>query len=284
MSQPHLSELEAQLLPQFQGLFARAGGQPPCWARRLDDGSLIPPVLPLVGRRYTCERGLLVYASAENLSWMLKEASLGSPRWASFVSPERAWTRYRDQYENPCLQDDSPESFPDVGIQPVSDGGLLCAALMLWTHLGYPQPDSPCSLLEQIAVTNWCKFVVDSPVNKDYAGSLKKLRESLPYVKAELGALKPRVVLLPKVIWRRQSIQEAMHEASPGTRFVGAWQFNARVVNTRLARLEEEGQELRERYSGSLLASWMQRIRRIPQGNAWRYVAHLERALAHCVG
>jgi len=284
LSQPHLSELEAQLLPQFQGLFARAGGQPPCWARRLDDGSLIPPVLPLVGRRYTCERGLLVYASAENLSWMRRKASPGSPRWASFHSPERAWVRYRDQYENPCLQDDDPESFPDVGIQPVSDGGLFCAALMLWTHLGYPQPESPRDLLEQIAVTNWGKFVVDSPNNKDYAGSPDKLCESLPYVKKELAVLRPRMVLLPKVVGEQPPLLKAMCEASPDTRFVRALQFNATVVNTHLARLDGEGQLVRSRYAGSLLASWVQRIRRINQANAWRYLAHLEKALADSAG
>lgn len=68
-----------------------------------------------------------------------------------------------------------------------------------------------------------------------------------------------------------------MQRASPGTRFVGLMQYNARVVNIRLRRFDAAGRELQRRYASTSLATWMPHLRLMNPDNAWRFLAHVER-------
>ena len=110
----------------------------------------------------------------------------------------------------------STDFFPWVGIQPVTDGGLLAAALFVTEQLGQELPTEPRSLLEHISVSNWCKFTIYVPgENKDYIGNIKRSIPSLPYVVGELAVLQPVVVLLPGKAWERPHFRAAMRGRVP---------------------------------------------------------------------
>lgn len=227
-----------------------------------------PPV-PLVGNNYKPGKGLLVYASAENLTWLNKEDA--PPRFKT----DAAWNRYRVQYEQSgrCSED----FFPDVGIQPVTDGGLFAAALFVAEKCGLPTRKTPRSFLETVAVSNWCKFSIRTPGrNKDYLRDTKKLTASLPFVVEELVLLRPAVVLIPKSVWRHPILHAAMLGASPKTRFLPIEQFNSTVVNCHLGRYDRAAKRLRKHLERTPLSRWMGELSRMNRDNAWRYIAMLD--------
>ena len=70
------------------------------------------PSISLVGKNYEPEKGLLIYASAENLCW------LNNTTVPERFKNENAWNRYRVEYEQSGRA--STDFFPVVGIQPVT--------------------------------------------------------------------------------------------------------------------------------------------------------------------
>lgn len=249
------------LVRRFQATFT----EPPSWAWPFE------PSVSLVGHNYEPGRGLLLYASAENLAY------LNAQQPPPYLSRPDVWNRYRVQYEQ--LGRVSGDFFPYVGIQPVNDGGLLAAALFVAERLGLPTAEKPREFLETIAVTNWCKFTIKAERNVDYIGNLAKLTQSLPFVVGELAELQPAVVLLPKQLWRREVLRAAMRGASPRTRFLPVPQFNSTVVNTHLQGYTERAGQLWNEMSGAPLAEWMANLRRFKEENAWRYIAFLDERL-----
>lgn len=131
---------------------------PPAWAWQFN------PPIPLIGKDYKPGEGLLIYASTENLAYLNKEGT--PPRFGN----EDAWNRYRVVYEQEGR--DSKNFFPNIGIQPVTDGGLFAAGLFVAGQCGLPQHSEPRSFLETIAVTNWCKFIIKNKTNRDYVKDL----------------------------------------------------------------------------------------------------------------
>ena len=193
------------------------------------------PSIPFVGKRYRPGHGLLIYASAENLSWMNRKSVP-----ARFQEPA-GWDRYRA-----CLEEKPVNRsgfFPNIGIAPVSNGALLSAGLYVAHRRGLPARKTPASFIETLAVSNWCKFSVQDTLNRDHVGDLTKLAKSLSFVIAELSLLRPKVVLLPRTIWRHTILAEAMRGASWTTEFLPAPQFNAPVVNIHLKGLRFEGND-----------------------------------------
>lgn len=258
--------------PELVTRFRRLHTEPPQWAWQF------APSIPFVGTRYRPGDGLLVYASAENLTWLNKKGVTVPERFTG----DGAWDRYRVRYEE--TNGAGSSFFPDVGIQPVTDGGLVAAALFVAGRLDLPKADSPRAFLETTAFTNWAKFTVKragygAAVNADYADVQGKLGESLAYVVTELAVLRPKVVLIPKAIWQRPLLQAAMRGASPFTRFVTVPQFNTTVVNCHLRGYDHQGQQLRRKPSQTPLAKWMQNLHGFREQNAWRYLAFLDEAL-----
>lgn len=253
--------LADKLIARFQATYS----EPPEWAWPY------APSIPLIGERYKPGSGLLIYASAENLTWMN-----GKPTPSYFYEPD-VWNRYRRQYADD-VRGAKDKFFPDIGIQPANDGGLFAAALFVSQRLGLPSSDDPREFLEDIAITNWCKFTIDSDPNEDYAGDIKKLSESFLFVTAELVELQPAVVLMPATVWKR--VAETMTDAVPTTRFLPVPQFHATVVNTHLAKVADQAERLRVDLADTPLAYWMDNLRNINVRNAWRYLAYLEDRLA----
>ncbi len=173
---------------------------------------------------------------------------------------------------------DSGAFFPIVGMAPVEDGGLLAAALFIAGKLGLPTAATPRAFLETLAVTNWCKFVIQARTNRDYVGDVEKLTASLPFVVAELAALRPAVVLLPHRVWGQPELAAAMRGASPLTRFAPAPQCNVKVVDKYgpMVACHERGLALRERLQATPLGEWMRHLVGFREENAWRYIAWLD--------
>jgi len=86
-------------------------------------------------------------------------------------------------------------------------------------------------------------------------------------------------VLLPQQVWRRPVLRAAMRGASPRTRFLPIYQFNATVVNTHLKDYAETARCLQERSTGTPLGEWMSNLDGFNEANAWRYSAYLDDAL-----
>jgi hypothetical protein len=258
-----VAEPRARLLSEFQALHTG----PPEWAWPY------APSIPFIGTEYAVGSGLLVYASAENLAWMYRKPI------PDRFSSSRAWDRYRAVYEDEGRN--SGDFFPIVGMAPVEDGGLLAAALFIAGKLGLPTADTPRAFLETLAVTNWCKFVIQSKTNQDYVGDLAKLAESLPFVVAELAALRPAVALVPSSLWKRPALAGTMCQASPRTRYIDVPQFNVTVVNCQASMVDghERGQALRERLQATPLGEWMRHLVEFREENAWRYIAWLDAEL-----
>jgi hypothetical protein len=135
--------LADRLIDRFKATFTEL----PSWA------CPFKPSVPLVGRSYKPGRGLLVYASAENLS------RLNVKKPSSYFNEPHVWNRYRVQCDA-GVRDSHDRFFPDVGIQPATDGGLFAAALFVSEQLGLPTAVKPRTFLERIAVSNWCKFSI----------------------------------------------------------------------------------------------------------------------------
>lgn len=252
--------MQDSLVQRFKDTFSGI----PKWAWQFK-----PPV-PLVGKNYKPSKGLLIYASAENLAWLSRNTA--PERFHS----EDAWNRCRVVYEQDGRN--SKDFFPDVGIQPVTDGGLFAAGLFVAGKYELPQRAKPRSFLETIAVSNWCKFSIKSPGNTDYLGDVKKLTASLPFVVGELALLQPAVVLIPKAVWTHAILQAAMRGASPRTLFLPVPQFNAMVVNFHLNKYKRSVVQLKKELANTPLARWMENLRRINKNNAWRYIAMLDKS------
>lgn len=228
------------------------------------------PSIPLVGKNYKPGKGLLICASAENLSWLNNAPALRR------FQTEKAWNRYRVQYEESGRH--SKDFFPDVGIQPMTDGGLFAAGLFVANKYKLQKRAKPRSFLETIAVTNWCKFSIKSASNRDYIANIKKLTASLPYVVGELALLQPGVVLIPKPLWVQPALQAAMRGASPRTQFLPVPQFNAMVVNFHLNKYKRSATVLKNKLKYTPLGHWMDELHRINKDNAWRYIAMLDKS------
>ncbi len=245
--------------------FKARRAKPPSWAWPF------PPSVPFVGERYQVGRGLLVYASAENFTWMKKPGVTVPARFRT----EDAWDRYRVVYE--AEGRDSASFFPVVGIQPVTDGGLLTAARFAAERLGLPCPDAPREFLETIAVSNWAKFTVETRrANWDYVTDVAKLKASLPFVAAELAALRPHAAILPHRIWGHPELSAAMFEASPETQFLPMPQCSGRVVRFHFGRYGAQAEALRSQYRGNAVARWVKNLARFANADLWRYLAMLD--------
>ena len=287
--------MEQQLVERFNVI--KRAYEIPDWAWPLN------PSIPFIGEDYEPGKSLLIYASAENLTEyktpeiadrFAREKSKtrlstkdGIPKW--FLGKD-SWNRYRARYKQKGSTDDN--FFPEVGIQPATDGGLLVGGLYISQKLGLPVEVEPRDFLEKIAISNWCKYTDFScskednagnekkPRNKDYAGKIQKLKESLLFTMNELSVLKPKVVLLPETIWEQKLIKVNMKIASPETRFLPAYQFNQQAANLPIMQgYEQAANDLEQSYNDPILDEWLNNIRRLSKFSAWKHLAKIEEAI-----
>lgn len=200
-SRAHASMVDG-LLECYDRIFADAG--PPPWA-----WEWVKPTVPFVGRRYgaTGSPRILVYASAENLSWLDGSNVSYLAQYGSAGARDR---HRRVFWEPEHAQTGEPEPersrtpYTGIGIEPFDNGGLLCAAALLWRwelrrlKLAEGLPTSSHDLVESIAVANLSKFTRQPAGNRNVDVRGRKLKPSLEYVLADLEVLKPSLVLFAK--------------------------------------------------------------------------------------
>jgi len=269
------SQLVVDLVDAFK-IIKRDNGIPD-WAWKYS-----PPV-PFVGRNYKKGEGLLVYASAENLSW----TKTGKPE--HFSDDEKAYTRRWDFYTDYLHHCNRYKGMFDgegthVGIGPFDSGGLLVAARVVSKHFGLPMSDEPDKFLEMLAVTNWCKFTIlcMAFVNHDYADNVEKLKYSLPYVSKELSMLNPAKVIMPATTYKRKTIRDAIKKECDAP--IPLYQFSTRVLDHKcLVKCVDKGPRLKSETEASdpVLADWMAKIgvSGAYKEKSWGYLAHVKSVL-----
>lgn len=269
-----MKALVETLRAEYTELGSGQHGEPPEWAYRLPTGEPLQATIPFVGQAYAeSSPRIAVFASAENL------AHLGEHP-GDFLLDERALDRHRVQRE--MDRRGNPGGFwPQVGIRPVEDGSLLCAALFVAQVVRQAPPEqTPAGFLEQLVVANVCKFSKQGGVNRDYLGCMRDVRPSLPYLRADLQVTKPEILLIPKTALNNREVGQVVAEVCPSARRLQVPQFNARVVHGRhLATHHARGLELQQELAGTLLGDWMSRLAGYSPGYAYRYLALLEELL-----
>jgi hypothetical protein len=137
----------------------------------------------------------------------------------------------------------------------------------------------PADLLESIAAANFCKFSAAGDVNTDYAGNSQMVAPSIPYVREDLRHLRPRVIQLPKTIYRHRAVSEMIEALAPGAIVCPLYQFNPGVVQRNLKHLAERAEHLRHELEGTHLATWISKLRGYGRNSPYRYFIHMDEEL-----
>lgn len=213
-------------------------GRHPGWAYEF------PAPVPFVGNRYaTSSPRLLVYASAENINNKRDE-------YVWFNDPALMRNRHRISKDHRGTR---------VGIRPFDAGGLQLAAALLWHWSGAALPSD--GFIEHVAVANLSKFTIKpgAPGADNIDAGDGEVRESLQFILADLGILRPSLVLLAKPIGLSVAVPIAQHAQSVGALVVPMYQCNGQSFGTCATQL------VREAPSGydesSLVATDVERVR-----------------------
>lgn len=214
-----MNEISSELISRYSRIFREKGDQP-VWAvhKTTAPDKLLHCTIPFVGKDYAAQKKrILLYASAENMSKDQYDPRLNDDTIA--VDRHRYWFGLTA----------GSQFFPNVHLQPMTDGGLVIAARYLAWRFGCCPADTPAAFLEQIAFGNYCKYTISSKTNVDYAGDRRKLEESRPYVRADIETLKPDIIILPKVICRTEA--DFLNSIRGKAQLIPIYQINARNIN-----------------------------------------------------
>lgn len=213
------------------------------WAvhKKNDQSSLVKCTIPFIGKNYfEQDVKILVYASAEVLSDYYPESD-SERSWLD--DDTKAVNRYRYFFDWTEIQEG--RFFPNVHIQPMDDGALAVAVGYIASKIMKLNDDiTPREFYEKIAFGNYGKYTretehqhnlrvgqIDSGDNrnKDYASDSKFLRLSCDFVKADIEALRPDYIIMPKSIYtvERKYIDSIKGDA----KIVPMYQMNSSVIN-----------------------------------------------------
>ena len=203
----------------------------------------VKPAIPFVGKHYFKQpkgQRVLVYASAENLTWL--DPNVENDYYCSFEAMHRS----RKNFEGDSF-------YPNVHIQPINDGGLLIATNRVMRFFFQKEYDEyPREFIERISCANYGKFtIMDSDdgnmsdeknrkkrKNIDYASNPKLLDFSKEYVKADLEILKPDYIIMPKTMYFKGKQELFLKSTAPNATIVKIMQINNGNVNRHINRME----------------------------------------------
>lgn len=256
------SHLEQILLDCYQEI----GLQPPSWSWDY------PPSIPFIGTHYK-PGGILVYASAENLSHYER-----NPEWIPpFMKDKRVLNRHRAAHA--AL--DRGTFFSSIHIRPFDDGKLIIA--LQYYFMKHCQPKvlykNPKVLLEHVAAANFSKFSIRSEGNKDFAGNMPKLAESMAYVSADLKTLRPATIIMPRSIWKHQEISTMIRQTLPDARVIALPQFTPQVANIHLKNHAAAATRLQASLRRSVIDKWIKKVPGYREGNFHRFLVELDAAV-----
>lgn len=229
----------------------------------------IVPTIPFIGEKYSqSSPRMIVYASTEYLN---SHVPGENQDWDNLL---KSYNRHRDSFEK--WKNQKKTFFPNIHMQPVTDGGLICAtSYYLYKKYGikYQQPDE---LIEHIAIANVCKYTdVDS---YDYCPqNVSKRNYSIPLFELDLRTLNPEIIIIPRTIARHPSISDVIDTVCPNIKdVIQVNQFASRSVN-QLTEYGDKGvsilNELKKKHSH--LSEWIEKIEKYSINQVYCYLAHI---------
>ncbi|MBR2879745.1 MAG: hypothetical protein IKC02_03635 [Oscillospiraceae bacterium] len=232
----------------------------PNWAvhNRTKLDQLVRCSISFVGKNYSSqEKKILVYASAENLSWYDYDKDCDN----LLDCDATAENRHRISFDR-----DQNNFFPNVHIAPLSNGSLLTAVYYIAQRLCLVGDVSPRKFYEMIAVANYGKFSIETERQKnhrtnkllekayanrniDYAHDKHNLNASHDFVLADMETLKPDIIIMPKTIYNTD--REFIDASKGDANVISIIQINAATINRTLSRKnnQNDGEYDYEKYS-----------------------------------
>lgn len=228
--------MKGKFLESYRTIF-KVDSKSPDWAvHKTTDGredKLIHCPIPFVGKDYYNQQNkILLYASAENLSryHLTNNGYLDDDNFAI--------DRHRRFFDECEINDH--RFYPDVHIQPITDGGLALVAFYIFCSLNGIQNISPKQFLEKIAFANYCKYTISGSEsssgkrNLDYSSNTAYLKFSRDYVKTDFSLLRPEYVIIPKSIY--QAERDFIDSVKGDAKVIPIYQINARNINLRISK------------------------------------------------
>jgi hypothetical protein len=128
------------------------------------------------------------------------------------------------------------------------------------------------------SVANVGKFSIRTggEANRDYAGDLDYLKDSLDLFKADLNCLKPDILVIPKTIYDHSGVENIVETSIPDALVLPVPQFIPQVLNIHLKRREERAARLRQELRDSTIEAWINNLRGVKRDYVYRYLAELE--------
>jgi len=224
-------ELSTNLLKRYKEIFSQS--DLPDWAvENKANGGIVTPSIPFVGDSYNkCRNKVLIYASAENLTYYEYGESSNS-----LLESELSWNRRR--YSLGINRD---KFFPDIHIAPINNGGLISTVAFICHKYGLLDvQEDPYNFIESLAVDNICKYSIKttdkaSTKNIDYIKNTGKMNSSLQYIESDLKILKPDYIFMPVSAYDVSEIQKIIKKILPSATVVPMYQLTSTVVNCHIS-------------------------------------------------
>jgi hypothetical protein len=215
----NILNLENELRKSYKKVFSLKKNKPDWAVKKLKGNGLIHPAIPFIGKNYNKTK-VLLYASAENLTG-----------YDGYLDNDNFAINRRREYYNEDKKEEKP--FPGVHIGPVGDGSLLIVSAYILNILGIKlEYSTPYEFIEYIAVDNFCKYTKGSLRNEDYAGVTEKIEKSFSYIENDLKILKPKIIILPKTIYKHKEVKQKIERIVPKCLIIPIYQINSTTVNT----------------------------------------------------
>lgn len=218
--------MEKELLETYRRIFAERKNEP-SWAVHKHtpgcENELVHCAIPFVGEDYGSQKTkILIYASAENLSWYKEKCYLDDDTLAI--------TRHRNSFNDSRSKPDL--FFPDVHIQPFNNGYLTIIALYIYLKKCQDvEQMTPTEFLERISFANYGKYSITAPKNIDYAKDREKLAASHAYIEQDLKILRPDVIVMPGTIYNTDRDFVDRHKGN--AEIIRIYQILPRTINSK---------------------------------------------------
>jgi hypothetical protein len=209
-----------KLVKEYKKIFDN--NKKPKWAvKKINDSSkIIHPAIPFVGKNYDKTK-LIVYASAENLSFYKEEGYLDDDEKAI----------YR-RYDSIISDKKKGRYFPNFHCGPIDCGQLLIVSAYILKYLNINlNYNDPYEFVTNISADNFGKFSEAGEKNRDYAGNIERLKYSLKYIEADLKILQPKIIILLKRIYEFKEIHKLIQDYLPKCLCIPIYQMFPQNIN-----------------------------------------------------
>ena len=222
------------LFKAYEEVFQSKNHSPDWAVHKIDphnSNELIHCPIPFVGKDYLHQKTkILLYASAENLS----KYHLNNTPYLD--DDEFAINRHRIFFEESVKKFNV--FYPDVHIQPITDGGLALVTYYIYCKLNGFQELLPAEFLEKICFANYCKYTISGiysstgKQNLDYASNQKLLEHSHKYIEADISFLSPDYIVIPKTIY--EADRSFIDSIKGNAQVIPIYQINSKNINMRI--------------------------------------------------